>query len=71
MIRTDEGATIPLIRQSHEDEEGTPTRPQTRKAYERPSIIFREKLEVAAVLCSSNPGGKADFATCPTGPINS
>jgi len=59
------------MQKSEEQEGAGRARPQARKAYERPRIIFREPLEVAAVICSSTPGGKADTLSCPTGPISS
>jgi hypothetical protein len=52
-------------------EPAAPTRCEpSKKAYERPRILFREPLEVAAVLCG-NSGGKGDPFLCPAGPINS
>lgn len=37
-----------------------------KKPYEKPRIIYSEKMEARAVACA-----KADAATCSTGPITS
>jgi hypothetical protein len=39
--------------------------------YERPRILFREKMELMAVACTPVPPGKADGASCPIGPLSS
>lgn len=40
-----------------------------KKPYEKPAIIYREKIEARANACSEP--GKADTGTCPSGPITS
>jgi hypothetical protein len=39
-----------------------------KKPYQKPRIVHRERLEVSAVVCTP---GKADVASCPSGPIES
>ncbi len=42
---------------------------QDRRRYQRPVILSREALEVVAAVCSGP--GKADYGSCPGGPISS
>jgi hypothetical protein len=39
---------------------------QMKKPYEKPRIIYTEKMEARAVSC-----GKVDSAACPAGPVTS
>jgi hypothetical protein len=49
--------------------EEPPASKKKKKPYERPRILYRERLEAAATLCT--PPGKGDPLSCPSGPISS
>jgi hypothetical protein len=49
----------------------TETTARKKKAYRRPEILYREKLEAMAALCVPNPPAKMNVGQCPTGPIAS
>jgi hypothetical protein len=42
-----------------------------RKPYRKPEILYREKLEAMAAVCTPAPPAKANPGTCPSGPANS
>ena len=41
---------------------------EKKPSYEKPAIIYKEKIEARAGVCT---GGKADIGACPAGPITS
>jgi hypothetical protein len=45
--------------------------PTPKKPYRRPEILYREKLEVMAAICSPAPPAKANGGLCPQGPLSS
>jgi hypothetical protein len=45
--------------------------PTPKKPYRRPEILYREKLEVMAAICSPAPPAKSNAGMCQSGPISS
>ena len=42
-----------------------------KKIYQRPLILYRERLEVTSVVCTPSPPAKGNPAACSLGPISS
>ena len=47
----------------------TQTKKVAKRSYRRPEILSREPMEVVAAVCTYP--GKANYASCPSGPISS
>ena len=53
------------------EEKASPPGATPKRPYQAPKILYREKLEVMAAVCTPSPPAKANPGACPTGPINS
>jgi hypothetical protein len=52
-------------------ETGKKERSSSKKPYRRPEILYREKIEVMAAVCSPSPPAKSNPGFCTAGPISS
>jgi hypothetical protein len=55
----------------NEEPSEKPKAASQKKAYRRPEILYREKLEAMAALCVPSPPAKTNPGQCPSGPIAS
>ena len=54
-----------MSQRKHEAGSDRTERPERKKKYQRPEILYREPLEAMAALCQPRPPAKANVGACP------